>query len=70
MKWMWMQMYKYNWKWIEYKCMNVNDKWISINIMEWKMNVIDMYGCKCNKAIWINVIKWKKNVMDMHECKW
>ena len=33
-----------NGKWIEQKCMNVNGKWISINVMECKMNVMDMYG--------------------------
>ena len=50
--------------------MNVNDKWISMNVMEWKMIVVAMYGCKCTIGIGINVIKWKMNVMDMPECKW
>ena len=37
-----------------------------MNVMEQKMNVIDMYGCKCNKWICMNVIKWKMNMIDMY----
>ena len=26
--------------------MAVNDEWICMDVTEWKINIIDMYGCK------------------------